>query len=215
MDTAELTIEGLVHDLNNVFQTIGESAELLASDPKWARLAATLQRSVERGQRIAHSIVEHKRTSDDFAAIVENAIQFVVDYLEIAHGPAVVFERAIEPGFRVPGDAAGWERVLVNLFMNSAEAGGRRISVIAAGHEITITDDGPGIPPELLSRIFQPHISTKAITSGLGLFVVRSIVEESGGRVSAANGEHGGAIFRIQLGGVASESQGTARGALE
>lgn len=199
MQSAELTIEGLIHDLNNVFQTIGESAELLATDPKWTRLAATLHRSVERGLRIANSIIEHKRASSELGAVVDNAVQFVRDYLEMAHGPEIVFERQVEPGFRVPGDAASWERVLANLFINAAEAGGRKISITAGGDEILIADDGPGIAPDLLSTLFQPRISTKPITSGMGLYVVRSIVEQNGGQVSAANGASGGAVFRIVL----------------
>ena len=58
MAVADLTLEGLIHDLNNVFQTIGENADLLESDPKWQKVAQTLQRSVHRGQRIVHSILE-------------------------------------------------------------------------------------------------------------------------------------------------------------
>ena len=58
MPVADLTLEGLVHDLNNVFQTIAESADMLGNDPKWEKLAHTLQRSVDRGQRIAHGILE-------------------------------------------------------------------------------------------------------------------------------------------------------------
>jgi len=203
----ELTLEGLLHDLNNVFQTMGEGVELLSSDPKWAKLAAALQRSIERGRRIAHSIVEQKLLSAELDAVLDNAVEFVGDYLEAVHGPAVTFQRQIEAGFRVPGDPAAWERVFVNLFLNSAEAGGRVIRVAASGDEITIRDDGAGVEPALLPTIFQPHVSTKPILSGLGLYVVRSIVEESGGTVTAANSEDGGAVFRIQLSGVAAERQ--------
>jgi len=198
-ETAELTLEGLVHDLNNVFQTIAESAELLSSDPKWARLATTLQRSVESGQRIAHSIVEHQRSIADFASVLETALEYAGDSLEMSHAQPVRFERSIEPGFRVPGNAGCWQRVLVNLFLNSAEAGAANISVTAAGDEITIVDDGPGIAPEVLPRVFEPRISTKAITSGLGLYVVRSMLDQCGCRVTAENGKSRGAVFRIKL----------------
>ena len=195
---AELTIEGLVHDLNNVFQTIAEIAELLTHDPSnGSKLAATLQRSVERGQRIARSLVQDKVCSTDFSGILDRAIEFVHDYLEAVHGPDVAFSRRIDPGFQVTGDLSAWERVLVNLFLNSAEAGGKNIKIAASGGEIVIADDGPGIPPEMLPTIFQPHVSTKSITSGLGLYVVRSIVEEHGGTVTACNGEPSGAVFRI------------------
>jgi signal transduction histidine kinase len=196
-NNAELTIEGLVHDLNNVFQTIAEIADVLATDPNWSKLAATLQRSVERGQRIARSLVEDKPSSADFSGVADRAIEFVCDYLDAVHGPQVTFTRRIDDGFQVTGDPGAWERVLVNLFLNSAEAGGKNIGVAASLNWITVTDDGPGIPPEMLPTIFQPHVSTKSITAGLGLYVVRSIVEEHGGTVTACNGEPSGAVFRI------------------
>ena len=199
MAVADLTLEGLVHDLNNVFQTIAESAELLEDDPKWEKLAHTLQRSAGRGHRIAHSILETNRSAIELAPIIENASQFCQDYLECANGPKIDFSSEIDAEFRLKGDAAGWERVFVNLFLNAAEAGGKVVRVVAGGDEITICDDGPGVEPALLPTIFQPHVSTKPILSGLGLYVVRSIVEENGGTVTAANAADGGAVFQIRL----------------
>lgn len=197
--TRALAIEGLIHDLNNVFQTMAEGADLLSSDPKWSKVAAALQRSIERGQRIANSIVEQKKSSEELAVVVANAMQFVCDYLEAVNGPSVAFTRRIEPGFQLPGDPGAWERVFINLFLNSAEANGKCITITANGNEISIADDGSGIEPHLLPEIFQPHVSTKSILSGLGLYVVRSIVEENGASVTADNGTNGGALFRIEM----------------
>jgi signal transduction histidine kinase len=199
MDVLELTLEGLIHDLNNVFQTIGESADALASDPKWEKLAQTLQRSVDRGQRITHSILETNRSATELAPILDNATQFCRDYLECANGPKIDFVCEIDSEFRLKGDAAQWERVLVNLFLNSAQAGAKKIRTHARNSQIVVSDDGPGISPELLPRIFQPRVSTKSIISGLGLYVVQSIVEQNGGSVSAANGVNGGAVFTVQV----------------
>ena len=199
MNVADLTLEGLVHDLNNVFQTIGESAELLEDDPKWEKLAHTLQRSVDRGQRIVHSILESNRTGAELAPVIENATQFCRDYLECANGPKIEFTDEIDPEFRLKGDAAQWERVLVNLFLNSAQAGAKNIRVQARQREIVVSDDGPGISAELLPRIFQPRVSTKSIISGLGLYVVQSIVEQNGGTVTADNGANGGAVFTLHV----------------
>jgi signal transduction histidine kinase len=199
MDVADLTLEGLIHDLNNVFQTIGESADLLQNDPKWERLAHTLQRSVDRGQRIVHGILETNRSATELAPVIENASQFCLDYLECANVPKIEFVHEIDPDFRLKGDAAQWERVLVNLFLNSAQAGARNIRIQAREGEIVVSDDGPGIAPELLPRIFQPRVSTKSIISGLGLYVVQSIVEQNGGSVSAANGQNGGAVFTMRV----------------
>ena len=49
----DLTLSGLVHDLNNVFQTLVDAADLLAGDPRYANLSAAILRSVERGKNIA------------------------------------------------------------------------------------------------------------------------------------------------------------------
>lgn len=199
MAVADLTLEGLIHDLNNVFQTIGESADLLENDPKWQKLAHTLQRSVHRGQRIVHSILETTGSATDLAPVIENASQFCQDYLEYANGPGIEFTHEIDPEFHLKGDPAQWERVLVNLFLNSAQAGAKNIRVHAHQREIVVSDDGPGISAELLPRIFQPRVSTKSIISGLGLYVVQSIVEQNGGTVSAANGPSGGAVFTMRV----------------
>jgi signal transduction histidine kinase len=203
MDTADITLEGLIHDLNNVFQTISEHAELLASDPKWKRVAGGLERCVERGKRIAGSIVESSRASTELAAelapVVDRAVESARDYLEGAHATPVNFQSRIDPGFRLPGSPAAWERVLVNLFLNAAEAGATRVDIRATDYEISIDDDGAGISPELLPRIFEPHVSSKSAVSGLGLSIVQSIVEKNGWLVSARNREQGGATFTINV----------------
>jgi signal transduction histidine kinase len=199
MAVADLTLEGLVHDLNNVFQTIAESAELLEDDPKWEKLAHTLQRSAGRGHRIAHSILETNRSATDLAPIIENSSQFCQDYLECANRPKLEFCTEIDSNFRLKGDGAGWERVFVNLFLNSAQAGAKNIRIRAHGNHIVVSDDGPGIALDLLPRIFQPRVSTKSIISGLGLYVVQSIVEQNGASVTAENGVGGGAIFTLSL----------------
>ena len=199
MAVVDLTLEGLIHDLNNVFQTIGESADLLENDPKWLRLAQTLRRSVHRGQRIAHSILETTGSATDLAPVIDNASQFCQDYLECANSPRIEFTHEIDPDFNLKGDPAQWERVLVNLFLNSAQAGAKNIRVQARQREIVVSDDGPGISAELLPRIFQPRVSTKSIISGLGLYVVQSIVEQNGGTVTADNGPSGGAVFTLHV----------------
>lgn len=199
MALADLTLEGLVHDLNNVFQTIAESAELLEDDPKWEEMAHKLQRCAGHGHRIAHSILERNRSTTELAPVLQNASQFCQDTLESANRPKMEFCCDIEPAFRLKGDEAGWERVFVNLFLNSAQAGARKIRICAHRNQIVVSDDGPGISAELLPRIFEPRVSTKSIISGLGLNVVKSIVEQNGGSVSAENGLGGGATFTLSL----------------
>jgi signal transduction histidine kinase len=199
MAASQLTLEGLVHDLNNVFQTISDSAEVLQSDPRWVKLARKLRRSASHGQRLAQSVLATKQAPVETTTVIERAIQFSRDYLENAEVPAMEFSLEVEAQIRLDGDAMSWERVLVNLFLNAAEAGARHVSVLATKREIIVRDDGPGIPEDLLPRIFQPHVSTKSILAGLGLTIVQSMVEQNGASVTAANHADGGAEFRIAL----------------
>ena len=68
------------------------------------------------------------------------------------------------------------------------------------GVEIRVADEGPGIPTEILPRIFEPRFSTHASHTGLGLHIVESVVTENGGTVHAANRPEGkGAEICIKL----------------
>jgi signal transduction histidine kinase len=62
-----------------------------------------------------------------------------------------------------------------------------------------ITDDGPGIPVELVERVFDPFVTTKETGLGLGLAICRRIVEAHGGTIRAANVPGGGADFLVRL----------------
>jgi signal transduction histidine kinase len=134
-------------------------------------------------------------------------------------------------GLTVDADGGAWPvqltgedltRVLVNLVKNAAEAmpaGGRihiRLGERPAGQgaaaclALTIEDNGPGIPKEVLETIFTSGYTTRGKSDGntggwtrshrgLGLAITRSIVEAAGGRISAGNREQGGARFEIEL----------------
>jgi signal transduction histidine kinase len=65
---------------------------------------------------------------------------------------------------------------------------------------VRVEDSGPGITPEILERIFDPFVTTKARGTGLGLVVAQSIVQEHGGELRARNADHGrGATFEVRL----------------
>jgi signal transduction histidine kinase len=202
----DLTHESLIHDLNNVFETITEAAELLSSDKRWEPLAATLCRCVNRGKRLLGAIPD---SAPNLVAVVEDAIQSVNDYCTATRKPCMRFLRQIPPELRLPGSAKDWDRVFVNLFLNTAQVMQKpgRIDIVAQ-HEadsllVTVSDNGPGIPPDILPRLFRPNVSTKNLRSGrsgLGLHIVASIVGKYSGRVNATNREKGnGAVFTISL----------------
>lgn len=203
---SDLSHETLVHDLNNVFETITEAAELLSGDKRWKSLAATLCRSVTRGKRLLGAIPD---STPNLAAIVDDAVQSVTDYCTATRRPRIRFVRQLPADVRLPGSAKDWERVFANLFLNTAQIMHKpgRIDIAAEQAEnslaITVTDDGPGIPTDMLPRLFRPHVSTKTSKSGrtgLGLHIVASIVKKYSGRVTAANRERAnGAVFTISL----------------
>jgi signal transduction histidine kinase len=64
---------------------------------------------------------------------------------------------------------------------------------------ITISDNGPGIPPEVVDRIFSPFFTTKPQGSGLGLAIVRKIVDAHDGRIDVVQRPGGGTVFRVTL----------------
>jgi signal transduction histidine kinase len=204
---SDLTLAGLVHDLNNVFETISESADLLAGDPEWAHVAAALLRSVERGQRIVGCYAGQSRTGQDLDDVVDRAAVFLQDFLRVVPGAGKIkVAKRLGGGARLQGPASDWERVFMNLFLNAAQAmkeTGGTITVEAERKDgdvvVSVADDGPGIPAALLGKIFLSRVSTKSKQGGLGLHIVRSLVETNGGTVSAANREEGGAVFRMTL----------------
>lgn len=199
----DLTIAGLIHDLNNVFQTLIDAADLLSTDPKHEATSNVIFRCVERGKDIMASIVEDVG-SCEFASIVTRAVLFTQDFTAATRLEPPRFRVDIDPGLRFHGKASGMERVLVNLFVNSARAmkGGEiRIGArqSSGALEISVADNGPGIAPEVLQTIFEPGVSFTH-SSGLGLHIVRSIIEEHRGTVEASNAADGtGAHFLIRL----------------
>ncbi|MBW9113822.1 sensor histidine kinase [Rhizobium cauense] len=101
------------------------------------------------------------------------------------------------------------QQVLVNIITNAADAveglEDRRIHILAERTEnkvvLTIRDHGPGVPPAITERIFDPFFSTKGVGRGLGLglSISYNIIRDFGGSLTVANASDGGAEFRIVL----------------
>jgi len=200
----DLKLAGLAHDLNNIFQTLVDSADLLSEDPRWARVSAAILRSVERGKKITEGLRDGGGTGTPFPQILGNAISFVEDFQIVGRALAIRFDCEIEPGIELGGNYA-WERVLINLFLNSMRAmpeGGAilvRARRVDAHVEIVVADEGRGFPEELRVRLFEAHVSGNAST-GLGLHIVETIVKEHGGTIRANNRtDREGAEFTIRV----------------
>ena len=135
------------------------------------------------------------------------------------HQPAlrdrsITMDFEIAPGTpRIRGDAARLEQALQNVAANAIRhtPSGGHVRLTASGADggvrITVRDTGPGIPAEHLPRVFDRFYKVDAARagtavpsgSGLGLSIVRAIVERHGGTVRAANAPEGGALFELRL----------------
>ena len=102
-------------------------------------------------------------------------------------------------------DLEGVRRVLINLVENALDAAGEDSTIIIQTREeggkvcLSIMDEGPGIDRADRERIFEPYISTKQEGTGLGLAMVRTIIEEHGGTITVSDSPTGGARFDIEL----------------
>ncbi|CAN5834150.1 hypothetical protein BH23GEM9_BH23GEM9_02630 [soil metagenome] len=112
----------------------------------------------------------------------------------------------VEPGLpAVQARSDELKEVLLNLVENARAAlnGAGAITIRAQRYEdrveIEVSDDGPGMPAELLNRIFEPHFSTRSAGTGLGLAIVRRLVESWGGTVHAESEFGSGTTIRIRL----------------
>jgi two-component system nitrogen regulation sensor histidine kinase NtrY len=143
-------------------------------------------------------------------AVPTDLHQLLADTLVLYDGllTDVRFERQFAehlPQVRV--DVEQMRRVIINLVDNAVEATDRRGTIVLeTAHDpsnnlvrVTVSDDGPGIPPEEREKLFLPYYSTKGRGSGLGLAIVRRIVAEHGGSIDVAPNVPRGTRFTIEL----------------
>jgi signal transduction histidine kinase len=94
-------------------------------------------------------------------------------------------------------------RVIVNLFDNAVSVGASRVDIALAESSgeaaLTFTDDGPGIAPEHIDKIFEPYYTTRKEGTGLGLAMTKKIVLVHGGSIAATSREGEGVTFDIRL----------------
>jgi two-component system sensor kinase FixL len=100
------------------------------------------------------------------------------------------------------------QQILINLVLNALDAmkdleSAAEIEITTGLHdgmiETIVRDTGPGIPAEMMGRLFDPFVSTKNSGLGLGLAISRSISARFHGKLLAENDPRGGAVFRLRL----------------
>lgn len=203
------------HDLRNPLSVMESSLYILR------RRVSKDERASKHVDKIAHQIDECDAIITHLLEMARNrpprreqivASALIDSALETARVPARIEVRreGIE-GLQLWADAALLKQALVNLFINAVQAqhDGGEIVISAEVHgpeagepvELTlaVADAGAGFDADTLPMIFEPLVTTKASGTGLGLALVKSVVERHGGRVSAENRQNGGAVVKLRL----------------
>jgi PAS domain S-box-containing protein len=206
---AELELRAIRTSLFTIGKTTGEN-----ENPLVRRALDRAERGVQRCDTIVAEMldfVRHKELNRVTAAFDAWVAETLDEHLLPA---PVVVERDLRAGVEVAFDPERIRRILINLLDNAAQAltapgwnppDGRPLRITlrteAAGPHLKMTlhDNGPGIPPDVLPRIFEPLFTTKNFGIGLGLPTVRQIVELHGGTIDAESRPGEGAAFTIWL----------------
>lgn len=130
-----------------------------------------------------------------------------VRLMETRFGDGISIDRSIDEETSMIGHAGELHHVFLNLLDNAARATGSAGQLLVVGkrsgewYEVSVGDDGPGIPPELLSQIFEPFVTTREAGegTGLGLAIARDVVIQHGGTIEAGTSVLGGAEVKIRL----------------
>ncbi|ATB50721.1 ATP-binding protein [Corallococcus macrosporus] len=200
--------------LESVATRVG--AALLGDVLAWLVLAVScdvLMAEVERGTTRVSALAEGvkayafmdpvPREDVDLHEGLENALGVLGHRLRGEH---LTVEREFDPSLpRLKAEGAALDELWTQLVLNALEALGERGGRVrlrtwqeAAHVVVEVSDDGPGIPKELLPRVFEPFFSTKPHAAGLGLDVCRRIVERHGGEL-CVRAEQGGTRIQVRL----------------
>ena len=208
----------VAHEINNPLEAVFNLIYLAINDPATpAKVREELGKAIQELNRVAHVTRQTLRFHRTAPGIAEIDLSALIDeLLELFEtrffGRGIAVKRQYQDGARVVTSQDDLKQVLSNLLANAADAmpnGGEltiAIEALAGGGEpqlrISIADTGHGIAAEHRSRIFEPFFTTKAETgTGLGLWVVKQLVEKHGGQVSLQSPVDGrlGACFEIQM----------------
>lgn len=211
--TAGLIARALAHDMNNVLAAGMANVELLKSGRFSGVEAESLLNEVagafERLHEMTRRLSAVGRRSEGEPPLRADLIEIIEQEIQRTRrtpaGQRCQIELKAPPRVEMPIRPGLMRDIVQNLLINAAEAAGAggRIEVrVSDGGEkiiLEVHDSGPGVPPSLRDRIFDPLYTTKPSGLGLGLLSVKMAVQAHGGRVEVADSSLGGACFRVSF----------------
>ncbi len=215
---------GIAHEIRNplsginihlaALERIHDDAAALGEEERAQAegIVRQIQSASDRIESVIRKVMDFSRPSAvrtdaaDINQAIENAIDFTATQLRRER---ILLDRSqlgVLP--KCPADPPMITQVVMNLIVNAAQAMERAdgskvigISSVVDGGRIVIciSDSGPGIPPGMRERIFDPFYTTRPDGYGIGLSFCRRVISEHGGRMNVAASPLGGAEFRIEL----------------
>ncbi|NOZ55682.1 MAG: DUF3365 domain-containing protein [Calditrichaeota bacterium] len=207
---------GIAHEIRNPLFGIRNNLEYLArrfpDDPEVQEIYAEMLDSVERMNQLVNDVLDFSRPHEtsfevnELTPVLRKCVDLVRKEFDRAHATLDLDVPENLPRFRF--DPHGIEQVIINLLTNALQAlrnGSGHVSVRCRARtsrgrvEIQVADDGVGIPREDLSRIFDPFFTRSPNGTGLGLTIVKRIVEQHGGRVTVKSRPGRGTTFVVEI----------------
>ena len=210
---------GVAHEVNNPLMAIASHAELRLAD---TRLSAeqrnemqSIMRQAQRAAKLLRGLLRFVRAGEKRSTTVNlnDVVRSAIDLVSYRFGiDEITIEGRLDPELPpVVGDANRLEQVIVNLLSNALDAlrtvkPPRRLNVDSFTDNtggkvcVTVTDNGPGVAPEISERLFRPFASTKGTRgTGLGLYISRQLVREAEGELDVVKLPELGARFLLWL----------------
>ncbi len=203
----------IAHELKNPLATVKGLTQLMVREAGRAQPSERLEvlsSEVVRMQGILEEFLNFSRplvplsvSAVDLASLCDEAL---VLHEGLAAQQGVRLERRGQGPVHAACDPRKVKQVMMNLLHNAIEAsppGGRVTLEVGAtpggDARVSVQDQGPGLPPEVAARAFEPGVTTKARGSGLGLTVARALARQHGGEVRLENGTGGGCVAELVL----------------
>lgn len=205
---------GMAHEINNPLEGMANYLSLLEEDLQAGRtegtgeLASRLHQGLDRAAGAVRQVLafadpaRSPKQGLDLTEVLTEAVEFLHTHPGY-RGVRLDLEISERP-LSVRGNRVTLGQLFLNLLLNACQVqpSGGEVRVRARTEEdrvrVEIADRGPGLPPELGGRIFEPFVSTRT-SSGLGLAVCHGIVEDHGGGIRGYNRPGGGAVFEVSL----------------
>lgn len=210
LESLGLLAGGIAHDFNNLLATVQvalDAVERRPLDDEGRELVQAAGVAAQRAAGLARELLTFAKGGTPARRVTHLAPLLRETASLCERGSRVRIELDIAENLsRCAIDVGQINQVLHNLFVNAIQSmpDGGCVKVEARNASdarvcVSVIDEGTGILPEHLDRIFDPYFTTKSTGSGLGLAIAHSIVSKHGGLLTAENGRDRGSIFRIYL----------------